>query len=154
MVAVGSKCPWRPGLSSLETPSRVDELASPGPATRPEQPGPPPSQVILKAGKLLFVNSKSSPSRVWQLLLQPLGTLYCAVRCTDHTEKATYRGSRLYNSQRPSLQLSSGPAMGLSHPGCPGPRGLQLPANSPWHRGSIQLCLVSSQKHEQKKIFF
>ncbi|CAK7303067.1 hypothetical protein VULLAG_LOCUS10145 [Vulpes lagopus] len=39
-----SKCPQRPGLSSLLLLQEADGLASPGPDTQPEQPGPSPAR--------------------------------------------------------------------------------------------------------------
>ena len=47
---------------TAETLPRVDELASPGPATQHEQSGPPPSMAILKAEELLQEGSSPDPT--------------------------------------------------------------------------------------------
>ena len=57
-----------------ETLSRVDELTSSGPATQPEQSGPPPGRVILKAKELLQEGSSPEPTAV-HLCLGTLGAL-------------------------------------------------------------------------------
>ena len=44
MPQAWSKCPQRPGLSSLLLLQEADGLASSGPDTQPEQPGPSPAR--------------------------------------------------------------------------------------------------------------
>lgn len=46
---------------SIETPPRVDRLASPGPATQHEQPGSPSGQAILKAKEQLQEGTSTEP---------------------------------------------------------------------------------------------
>ncbi|XP_027950090.1 uncharacterized protein LOC114201558 isoform X4 [Eumetopias jubatus] len=48
--------------SCVETLPRVDGLASPGPATQHEQPGPLPGQAILKAEEPLQEGTSTEPS--------------------------------------------------------------------------------------------
>lgn len=77
---------------------------------------------------------------------------HCAGRCPNHMERP-HAGNPVYTTAELPVHSSCQlPAMWVSPIGGPSPPELQLSVNSTWSRGSTQLCPVSSQNHEPKKM--
>lgn len=109
--------------------------------------------VCVTPRKIWFcVSSRNRPSLAWKLLLQPLGTQPLCWEMSKPHGKTSCRQPRLHTAELPVHSSCQLPAMWVSPIGGPSPPELQLSVNSTWSRGSTQLCPVSSQNHEPKKM--